>query len=178
LVTSEDIDVQSALVGMMSAKDVARAMELGAVSGQLAVAADFVAAREMPVLAAFLEDKGNLLRTFAVDSIMRATATRALAWAMEATGAKVGDWGANEVAEGLVRMSAAEAVAQRSAELAVEGEVNAAVGVEEIAEAQQARKVARKLEKKGIKQVAEGTEAVGQGEVIGAVAEAFDEAAQ
>ena len=64
---------------MLSAKDIARAMELGAVSGQLAVAADIVEAREMPVLAAFLEDKGNLLRTFAVDSIMRAVATRALA---------------------------------------------------------------------------------------------------
>ena len=132
----------------------------------------------MPVLAAFLEDKGNLLRTFAVDSIMRAAATRALAQAMAATGAKVGELGANEMAEGLVRMSAAEAAAQRSAELAIEGEVNAIVGVEEIAEAQQARKVARKLEKKGIKQVAAGTEAVGQGEAIGAVAVAFDEAAQ
>ena len=33
---------------------------------------DIVAAREMPVLAAFLEDKGNLLRVFAVDSIKRA----------------------------------------------------------------------------------------------------------
>jgi hypothetical protein len=56
--------------------------------------------------------------------------------------------------------------------------VNATVGVEEIAVAQKARKVARKLEKQGIKQVAAGTEAVGQGETIGAVAEAFDAAAQ
>jgi len=144
----------------------------------LAVASDIVAAREMPVLAAFLEDKSNLLRKFAVDSAMRAGATRTLAWAMEATGAKVGDLGVNEIAEGLVRMAAAEAGAQRSAELAIEGEVNAIVGVEEIAAAEKARKVARKLEKQGIKQVAEGTEAVGQGEAIGAVAVAFDEAAQ
>ena len=34
-------------------------------------------------------------------------------------------------------------------ELAIEGEVNAIVGVEEIAEAQQTRKAARKLEKQG-----------------------------
>jgi len=178
LVTSEDINVQSALVGMLSAKDVARAMELGAVSGQLAVVADIVEAREMPVIAAFLEDKSNLLRVFAVESIKRATATRALAEAIAETGAKVGDWGANEVAEGLVRMSAAEAVAQRSGELAVEGAETAVAGVQKIAEAQDARKAARKLEKKGVMQVAAGAEAVGQGETVGAVGEAFAEAAQ
>ena len=178
LIASEDIDVQSALVGMMSAKDIARAMELGAVSGQLAVAADFVEAREMPVLAAFLEDKGNLLRKFAVDSILRAGATRALAQAMAATGSKIADLGANEIAEGLIRMAVAEEGAERSADLFADGAMNAVAGEEELADAVGARKVARKLEKKGIKQVAAGTEAVGQGEAIGAVAVAFDEAAQ
>jgi len=178
LAASDDIAVQTEVVAALSAGDVARAMELGAVSGQLAVASDFVASRNMPVLAAFLEDKSNLLRKFAVDSAMRSGATRALAQAMSATGAKVGDLGVNEIAEGLVRMAVAEAGAERSQELAFEGEMNAIVGVEEIAAAEKARKVARKLEKQGIKQVAEGTEAVGQGEAIGAVAVAFDEAAQ
>ena len=88
LAASEDIEVQTAVVAALSAGDVARAMELGAVSGQLAVAADIVAARDMPVLAAFLEDKGNLLRKFAVDSAMRSGATRALAQAMSATGSQ------------------------------------------------------------------------------------------
>ena len=101
LATSEDIHVQSAVVASLSSAELARAMELGALSGQLGVASAVVSAREMPVLAAFLEDKGNLLRVFAVDSIMRAGAARALAQAMAATGAKVSDMGANEVAEGL-----------------------------------------------------------------------------
>ena len=45
----------------------------------MAVAADVVSAREMPVLAAFLADKGNLLRVFAVDSIKRAGAAQVYA---------------------------------------------------------------------------------------------------
>ena len=94
LVVSEDIDVQSAVVAALSSRDVARAMELGALSGQLQLAASFVAMRDMPVLAAFLEDKGNLLRVFAVDSVKRAGATKALSQAMAATGAKVGEMGA------------------------------------------------------------------------------------
>jgi hypothetical protein len=156
----------------------ARAMELAAVAGQLHVAADIVSAREMPVLAAFLEDKGNLLRVFAVDAVKRAGAGRVLAQAMAETSEKVGDMGANEVAEGLIRMAVAEEGAERSADLFADGAMNAVAGKEELATAVGARKVARKLEKKGIKQVAAGTEAVGQGEAIGAVAVAFDEAAQ
>ena len=79
----------------------------------------------------------------------------------------------------LTRMlSTGAAAGERSVELAVEGAVTAAVGMEEIEIAKGARKTARKLEKQGIKQVAAGAEAVGQAEAIGAVAVAFDEAAQ
>jgi len=166
------------VVRAVSSAELARAMELGALAGQLGVASDFVAAREMPVLAAFLEDKGNLLRVFAVDSIKRAGATRALAQAMAATGAKVGEMGANEVAEGLVRMAIAEGGAQRSADLFADGAMNAAGGAEVLAAAQGARQVAREMEKTGVKQVAAGTEVVGQAETMGVVAVALDEAAQ
>ena len=152
-------------------------MELAAVAGQLHVAADIVSAREMPVLAAFLEDKGNLLRVFAVDTIKRAGAGRVLAQAMAETGEKVGDMGANEVAEGLIRMAVAEEGAERSADLFADGAMNAVGGEEALAVAAGARKVARQLEKEGVKQVAAGTEAVGQAEAMGAVAEALGEAA-
>ena len=135
LATSEDIHVQSAVVASLSSAELARAMELGALSGQLRVASAVVSAREMPVLAAFLEDKGNLLRVFAVDSIMRAGAARALAQAMAATGAKVGDMGANEVAEGLIRMAVAEEGAERSADLFADGAMNAVGGEEALAAA-------------------------------------------
>ena len=123
----------------------------------------------MPVLAAFLEDKGNLLRVFAVDSIKRAGAARA-AHAMSETGARVGDMGANEVAEGLIRMAVAEEGAERSADLFADGAMNAVGGEEALAAAAGARKVAVELEKEGVKQVGAGTEAVGQAEAMSAVA--------
>jgi hypothetical protein len=147
------------------------------VAGQLHVAADIVSAREMPVLAAFLEDKGNLLRVFAVDTVKRAGAGRVLAQAMAETGEKVGDMGANEVAEGLIRMAVAEEAAERSTDLFADGAMNAVGGEEALAVAAGARKVARQLEKEGIKQVAAGTEAVGQAEAMSAVASALDVAA-
>jgi len=141
------------------------------------VAADIVAAREMPVLAAFLEDKGNLLRVFAVDTVKRAGAGRVLAQAMAETGEQVADMGANEVAEGLIRMAVAEEGAQRSADLFADGAMNAVAGEEGLALAARGREVARDLEKSGVKQVAAGTEAVGQAEAMDAVAKALDVAA-
>ena len=144
LATSEDIQIQSALVSSFSMAALARAMELAAVAGQLHVAADIVSAREMPVLAAFLEDKGNLLRVFAVDTVKRAGAGRVLAQAMAETGEKVGDMGANEVAEGLIRMAVAEEGAERSADLFADGAMNAVAGVEALAAAAGARQVARR----------------------------------
>ena len=105
-------------------------MELAAVAGQLHVAADIVATREMPVLAAFLEDKGNLLRVFAVDTVKRAGAGRVLAQAMAETGDKVADMGANEVAEGLIGMAVAQEGAERSADLFADGAMNAVKGEE------------------------------------------------
>ena len=85
--------------------------------------------------------------------------------------------GANEVAEGLIRMAVAEEGAERSADLFADGAMNAVGGEEALAAAAGARKVARQLEKEGVKQVAAGTEAVGQAEAMSAVASALDVAA-
>ena len=147
LATSEDIHVQSAVVRFTEHAPSWRARWSLALSpGSWGSPATVVAAREMPVLAAFLEDKGNLLRVFAVDSIKRAGAARALAQAMAETGAKVGDMGANEVAEGLIRMAVAEEGAERSADLFADGAMNAAGGEKALAVAADAREVARDLE--------------------------------
>jgi len=81
------------------------------------------------------------------------------------------------VAEGLIRMAVAEEGAERSADLFADGAMNAVGGEEALAAAAGARKVARELEKAGTKQVAKGTEEVGQAEAIGAVADALDVAA-
>ena len=94
------------------------------------------------MLAAFLEDKGNLLRVFAVDTVKRGGAGRVLAQAMAETGEKVGDWGANEAAEGLIRMAVAQEGAERSADLFADGAMNAVGGEEALAAAAGARQVA------------------------------------
>jgi hypothetical protein len=128
LAASEDIEVQSSVVRALGADDLQRGRGLGAIAGQLAVASEAVAARDMPVFAAFLEDTGERLHDLAVDAIVRAGAARALAKAMAATGAKIGEFAANEVAEGLVRLAASDAAAERSGEFAALGAEAAARG--------------------------------------------------
>ena len=71
---------------------------------------------------------------------------RILAQAMAETGEKVGDMGANEVAEGLIRMAVAEEGAERSADLFADGAMNAVGGEKALAVAAGAREVARDLE--------------------------------
>ena len=97
-------------------------------AGQLHLASYIVAVRDMPVLAAFLEDKGNLLRVFAVDTVKRAGAGRVWRRRWPRRASKVGDMGANEVAEGLIRMAVAEEGAERSADLFADGAMNAVGG--------------------------------------------------
>ena len=69
LAASQDIEVQSILVSLLSEEDLSLGMDMGAIAGQLAVAADVVALREMPILADFLIDKSEELRDLAVDAI-------------------------------------------------------------------------------------------------------------
>ena len=98
------------------------AMGIAAIAGQLAVVADIVAMRDMPVLADFLEAKGEALHQLAVESIVKFAAGRAVSESMAQTAARVGELGADEMAEGMVasawRKSGAvsEAMAEAGAE--------------------------------------------------------------
>ena len=83
LAASDDLAVQSALVGSLGAEDLETSMDIAAISGQLDVVAQVVAELDMPVLAAFLEEKSIELQDLAVDGIFRAGATRALAYQRE-----------------------------------------------------------------------------------------------
>ena len=118
LAASDDLAVMSAVVAGMSSEDLERGMDLAAIYGELSVVGDVVAALDMPVLAAFLEDRGDWLREIAVDDLLRYGATRALSEAMEETGQEVAGLGSGEVAEGLVRLAASEEMAARSEALA------------------------------------------------------------
>ena len=121
LAASQDVEVQSDLVAVLERRRPEIRHGPGRDRRQLGVAADIAELRDMPILAEFLADKGDELRDLAVDAILKFAAARALAGTIAATGAKIGGMGADEMVEGLARLSAAEAVAQRSDELAMAG---------------------------------------------------------
>ena len=143
----------------------------------MAVAADVVALREMPILADFLIDKSEELRDLAVDAIVKFAAARALAGTIAATGAKVGGLGANEMVEGLDRLAVAEAAAQRSEDLAAAGVGYAVAGIVELEVAKAAGEAARGLAVEGVAQVAAGAVELGEGATLEAVGEALAEKA-
>jgi hypothetical protein len=69
---------------------------------------------------------------------------------MAATGSQLADLSEEEVAEGIVRLAAAEAGAQRSEELAAAGAARTERGAEELATARVAARAARRAEAEGI----------------------------
>ena len=108
-------------MGLMSVEDLESGLEVARTAGELWAVSDVVDLMEMPVLAAFLETRGELLQNVAVEIIVRAAGTRALSQVLAEEGDVVADLGVGEVAEGLVRAAASEAMAERSDELAVAG---------------------------------------------------------
>ncbi|MBK8048289.1 MAG: hypothetical protein IPK16_14910 [Anaerolineales bacterium] len=111
LATSEDIDVMAAVVGLMGEEDLERGLELARLSGELETVGEVMERMGMPVLAAFLADRGEILQDIAVEVVLRLGSTRALAQALAASGSDLRALGENEVGEGLVRMVAAEEAA-------------------------------------------------------------------
>jgi hypothetical protein len=59
LAASEDLAVQSALLGSVGEGDLAAAMDMAAISGQLQTVGLVADGLQMPILAAFLADKGD-----------------------------------------------------------------------------------------------------------------------
>ena len=93
LEASEDVDLMGAMVGLMSADDLERGLELARMAGELWTVSDVVDLFEMPVLSAFLEDRGEQLQKIAVDEILQAASNRALSHVMAATGAEIKELG-------------------------------------------------------------------------------------
>jgi hypothetical protein len=145
IAASDDIEALSAVVGLMSDDDLDRGMELARMAGELWTVSDVVALLDMPVLAAFLEQRGEWLQEIAVETILSFGATRAVAEAMGETGTRVAGLGADEVAEGVVRGVASGALATDSEALAEAGVALAAQGMVETAAAEAAAKAAREL---------------------------------
>jgi hypothetical protein len=66
---SDDLAEMSAFVAAMSTEDLERGMDLASMYGELTVAGDVMAEMGLPVMAAFLADRGQWLREIAVDEL-------------------------------------------------------------------------------------------------------------
>ena len=104
LAASEDITTISAVVHALNEEDLEDVIEIGAISGELAVLSDVLAAMDMATMAEFLHGRSQRLRELAVDNILRYGALRALTETMSETGEKVGQLGEEESAEGHARL--------------------------------------------------------------------------
>ena len=118
---SDDIPTMGAVVHALNEEDLEDVIEIGAISGELAVLSDVLAAMAFDTMSEFLLSRSQRLRELAVDNILRYGAVRALSESLHETSATVGALGEEEVAEGEARLDLAEAAAANSQALAEAG---------------------------------------------------------
>jgi hypothetical protein len=177
LVAADDVETVSAVVGVMSLADLDRGMELARISGELQAASRIVDKLRMPLLSAFLDDRSGKMGQMAVDNILLASATRALAAAMAATGKKLEDLSATEVAEGIVRLAASGALADRSETLAAESGDSAAAGLDKLNAAGELEDAAGRARGEAMDATARGGAALGVATAEAALADSLVEQA-
>lgn len=175
LVAAEDVATVSAVVGVMSLTDLDRGMELARISGELQAAGSLVEKLKMPLLAAFLGDRSGKVSQIAVESIMLASANRALAAATAVTGKQLTELSANEVAEGIVRLAASEALAEGSKAMAEESGNLAATGRDEVVMADQLDTAAGQIRADAVDAGARGAASLGAAVAEAAMADALTE---
>lgn len=115
IATSGDLQALSALVGLMSEEDLESGMKLARIAGELWTVSDVVSLLDMPVLADFLESRGESLQQVAVDTLIWSTVSRNLAQVIGKTSLTVANAGAQEIREGFMRQAAAEEMVQKGA---------------------------------------------------------------
>ncbi len=175
---SEDVEVQSELVGFLSESDLENSMGIAAIAGQLAVVADIVSMRNMPVLADFLDVKSNALHQLAVETVIKFGAGRAVAASMASTAARVGEMGIDELEEGVVRVGVAERAADVSDALAAAGAQKVVQGAVALEAGQELVQAGQALALEGVADIAAGAEMVGQAEALDATAGALMDRAE
>ena len=146
LAASEDIDSMTAVVHALNEDDLDDAMEIGSISGELAVISDVLASLEMETLSEFLLDRSQRLRELAGDNIMRYGALRALTHALGETGDQMAQLGTAEMAEGEARLDLANAVSANSEAMSIAGEEIIAEGLATLAAAQGALDLSDELD--------------------------------
>ncbi len=174
LATSEDMALLGAVVGAISEEDLDRGLAVARVSGELQAVSSVVARVGMPVLAAFLVDRSYQLHEVAIDAIVRSGGTRAIARAIAETGARVGAMGEAEATEGVVRLAAAGALADRSDELEESGAALAFEGYQSMQAGEAVRQAGVAAAAAGVAEVAQGSEEIGSAGALADVAERLE----
>lgn len=141
VVASEDVQALSAVVSALNADDLEDTMEIASISGELSVISDVLYAMDLPVISAFLQDRGERLKELAVDNIMRYGAVRALTEAMDEAGDEIAMMGDAEMAEGEMRIEMADIAAASSEMLASAGEEMIAEGLVTLAASKGAQSI-------------------------------------
>jgi hypothetical protein len=175
LAASDDLAVQSALVSKLSEEDLGIGMDLAAIAGQLWTASDVVAALDMPVLAGFLEVKGENLQRIAVEILLRFGATSVLADYIQQTGAAVGGLGIEELDEGISRLNIADKMDVASEKLVEKSDELTAQGLVSIAVSSGMKDVAQNLVVDGASQIAAGAQDIGKAEEMNSAAAALED---
>ena len=160
-----------AIVGAISEDDLERGLQVARVAGELSAVAVVVRRIGMPVLSAFLLDRGDALLGVSVDAIVRSGGTRAIARALADTGERVEVLGEMEAAEGVARLVAAEGLAERSEDLADEGAALSFAGYEEMVVGETVRQAAVEVGAAGLAEAGEGMEEIGSAGALADMAE-------
>lgn len=171
LSASEELDLESAIVSEMSADDLDHGMKLASIAGQLWAASNVLETLDMPMIADFLDDKGQELQDLAVDTLLRSGATRGLARAMADTGAEVGELGAGEVAEGIGRLVESAELENQSELLEDAGEQLTEQGLDEVVASEELSEAAKEIRAEGVDEMTTGAEEIGEAETAETVAE-------
>ena len=96
LEAAENVDMMSAVVGLMSADDLEHGLQIARIAGELWAVSDVVDLLQMPILASFLESRGEELQVTAVDVMLEAVGSRALSLALSQDAAKLSALGTEE----------------------------------------------------------------------------------
>jgi len=178
LAASEDVTTMSALVGVMSAEDLEEGLNLARIAGEIRAAGEITKRLHLPVVASLLHRRSKKLDQLAVDAILRASGTRALAAALAATGTDLSELSAEEVAEGVVRLAASATLSDERDELAGQAVDLAYTGLSEMDDAEALATAARDAAKIGVVGVAVGSSELQAAADEAAVAESVERSEQ
>ncbi len=170
LAASEDVNVVSALMGLMSLEDIEHGLELARLSGEMLTAGELVQAIQMPVLAGFLTKRSARLHEMSLEQIRTAVSTKAVSQVLSAAGSKMEALGANEMNEGVTRLTMSAVAREESAAMSEASDELATKGFEEVVVGAEVGRLARAQAMESAAEISSGSAAVGAALAVDEVA--------